>query len=108
MLNHDHRSKRLDRYQARKRIATIAREHPKNIRFSRHALEEMLKDDLMMADILNVIKSPSAKILSDAELENGSYRYRLETNNIMVVLSFDTEDSLVIVTAWRKNELRSL
>jgi len=108
MLFTDYRGKRLDKNQARKRVSAIAREHPENIRFSRHALEEMLNDDLITADILNVIKSPSSKILSEAELENGSYRYRLETNNIMVIVSFDSEDSLVIVTAWRKNALRSL
>ncbi|MDP2599905.1 MAG: DUF4258 domain-containing protein [Deltaproteobacteria bacterium] len=108
MLHHDYRAKRLDKNQARKRVSAIAREHPKNIRFSRHALEEMLDDDLITADILNVIKSSSSKILGEAELENGSYRYRLETNNIMVVVSFDSEDSLVVVTAWRKNALCSL
>ena len=108
MLFTDYRGKRLDKNQARKRVSAIAREHPENIRFFRHALEEMLNDDLITADILNVIKSPSSKILSEAELENGSYRYRLETNNIMVIVSYDSEDSLVIVTAWRKNALRSL
>lgn len=98
----DYRTHKLDRNQARKLISEIVHRHPAHVRFSRHALEEMRKDNLTTVDILNVIKSPSAKVLHEGELENGTYRYRLETENITVVVSFDSETSLVVVTAWRK------
>ncbi len=75
---------------------------PSHIRFSNHALEEITKDDLTTVDILNVIKSPNSRIVGEGELENGSYRYRLGTRKIIVVISFDSPKSFVVVTAWRK------
>lgn len=93
---------KLDRNQARKRVAHIVYATPELVRFSRHALSELKKDKLTTVDILNVIKSPDAQIVDEPELENGSYRYRLGTKKMMVVIAFDTPKSLVIVTAWRK------
>jgi hypothetical protein len=96
------RTKKLNRNEARKQMAKIAEHHPANIRFSLHALFEIKKDRLTTVDIFNVIKSPAAKILHEGELENGTYRYRLETKNITTVIAFDSAKSLVVVTAWRK------
>lgn len=93
---------KLDRNQARKRIAHIVHNSPEYIRFSRHALEELKKDRLTTVDVINVMKSPDAQIVDEAELEHGSYRYRLGTKKIMVVIAFDSIKSLVVVTAWRK------
>lgn len=98
----DIRTTKLNRIQARKLVTEIIHKFPANIRFSKHALEELCKDKLTTSDALNVIKSPDAKIISEGELEKGSYRYRLETNRILVVISFDTPTSFVVVTAWRK------
>ena len=95
--------RRLEKTQARKLVAEIARRHPFQIRFSRHALNEIERDDLTVSDILNVIKSPDSRIIDDPEFENGSYRYRLGTSNIMVVIAFDTPGSFVVVTAWRRS-----
>lgn len=102
MSNNDYRSKRLDKTQARKLIAKIVNQNPSGVRYSKHAFTEMKDDNLTVNDILNVIKSPDAKILEDAELEKGSYRYRLQTEKIMVVIAFDSPTSFVVVTAWRK------
>ena len=99
----DIRTKRLDKAQARKLIAQIVRNNPDNIRFSKHALIELGNDNLTTSDALNVIKSSHSRILSDGEWEHGSFRYRLETSNIMIVIAFDSPESMVIVTAWRKN-----
>lgn len=95
-------STRLDRNQARKRITYIINNTPELLRFSRHALEELKKDKLTTVDVLNVMKSPDAHIVDEPELENGSYRYRLGTKKIMVVVAFDSPKSLIVVTAWRK------
>lgn len=92
----------MGKTQARKLVTEIANKHPANIQFSRHALQELENDDLVVSDILNVIKSPDAKIIGEGEYEKSSYRYRLETNRIMVVISFDTLTSFVVVTVWRK------
>lgn len=64
----------------------------------------MGKDNLTTGDVLNVIKSPAAKIVDEPELENGSFRYRLKTNNIGVVLAFASKTVCVVVTAWRKKK----
>lgn len=100
----DFRTRKLNKNQARKLIAEVVKKHPSHIRFSKHSLEELRKDNLTTSDALNVIKSNDSKILNDADLEKGSYRYRLETLNIMVVISFDSPNSLVVVTAWRKRK----
>jgi len=102
MSLNDIRTIRLNRMQARKLVTQIVHKWPAHIRFSKHALEELRKDNLTTSDALNVIKSPDAKIMSEGELEKGSYRYRLETNRILVVISFDTPTSFVVITAWRK------
>lgn len=92
----------MNKEEARKLVSKIANKHSVNIRFSKHALDEIKKDNLTISDILNVIKSSHSRILSDAEFENGSYRYRLETAKIMVVIAFISKDCLVVVTSWRK------
>lgn len=93
---------KLDRNQARKKIAYIVHHYPGLVRYSRHALEELKKDRLTTVDVVNVMKSPDAQIIDEPELEYGSYRYRLGTRKIMVVVAFDSPKSLVVVTAWRK------
>lgn len=102
MSTSDIRGKRTHKNEARKLITQIVGGSQAQVRFSRHALEEMEKDELTTVDIWNVLKSSSSKIFGEGELVNGTYRYRLETKKIMVVVSFDTPKSLVVVTAWRK------
>lgn len=94
---------RLSRNEARKLIAKIVKEHPENIRFSSHSNKELAADGLFHVDVLNVLQSADSRIHSEGELENGSYRYRLETRLIMVVIAFSPEgDGLTVVTAWNK------
>ena len=98
----DYRQKRLDKTQARKLVTEITNRFPTNIRYSAHALEELKKDNLTTSDVLNIIKSADAKIIKEPDFEKGSYRYRLETQRIVVVVSFDSPTSFVVITAWRK------
>ncbi len=65
---------------------------------SRHATEEMAKDDLTIIDCINVLRGG---IVEPAEWENDSWRYRVHTQRIWVVVAFRSEKRLVIVTAWR-------
>jgi len=58
--------------------------------------------NLDVLDVWNVLKSAHSRIYDEAEEKNGSYRYRLETNNMTVAISFESNIQLVIVTAWRK------
>lgn len=65
---------------------------------SRHATQEMADDDLTMVDCINVLRSG---VVEPAELEHGSWRYRVHTQRIWVVVAFRSETRIVIVTAWR-------
>jgi hypothetical protein len=101
----DFKSKRSDKVKARKLVAEIVNRYPQNISFSGHALSELQKDALTTVDAWNILKSTAAKIHGEGELEKGSYRYRLETNFIMVVISFWPDGKgLTIVTAWDKRK----
>lgn len=100
----DFKAKRLDRNRARKKIAEIVSRFPENIHFSRHSMEEMENDGLTTIDIWNVLKS-DARVINEGELVNGSYRYRLETTFIMVVIAFHSNGKgLNVVTVWDKRK----
>jgi hypothetical protein len=86
--------------QARKVLSEIFNQNPNLISFSKHALEEMENDNLRTGDILNVLKA--GKIFDAPEFENGSYRYRIQTQKITVVIAFRKPNHVVIVTAWRE------
>jgi len=104
----DFKAIKLDKTHARKAVAKIVRESPGNIYFSRHSREEMEKDDLTTGDIWNVLESSDARIVDEGELQNGSYRYRLETNFILVVVAFhENGEGFNIVTVWDKRRKES-
>lgn len=90
---------RLSRTQARKLLSEFFKRENR-VSFSKHAKEQMKDRDLISTDVLNVLHM--GKILSDPEFENGSWRYRVETNKIIVVFAFNSPDFIRIVTAWRK------
>ncbi len=101
----DYKEQRLSRTEAKKHISKIMSQHPGNVRFSRHAIQELKNDDLTTTDALNVLKSHDAKINQDGEWENGNYRYRLETSNLTVVVGFWNDGTgLNLVTAWDKRK----
>ena len=66
--------------------------------YSNHAKREMAKDQLTTADIANVLR---AGVVEPSELERGSWRHRVKTNRICVVVVIVSETEAVVVTAWR-------
>ena len=66
--------------------------------FSKHAHEEMEKDDLLDVDARNVLRGGVVRF---PEMVKGTWRYRVETRRIAVVVAFRSETELVVVTAWR-------
>jgi hypothetical protein len=92
---------RMSPGQARKVLAEIFNHNPNLISFTKHAREQMLGRDLKSGDVLNVLKA--GKIVSEPDLESGSFRYRVQTNKIIVVIAFKKPNHVVIVTAWRKD-----
>ena len=67
--------------------------------FSSHARVEMENDDLQAGDCLNVLRGG---LFEPPELINGTWRYRVSTNRICVVVVIPAMDRLRVVTAWRK------
>lgn len=90
-------TKRLDALQARKLLSRILRGKD-SVAFGRHALERMEKHDLTKPDVINTIRCGT---VGNGELVNGSWRYRVETGRMGVVVAFLRESEAVVVTAWR-------
>lgn len=66
--------------------------------FSNHALDEMPNRDLTAQDCKNVLRGGWVE---SSELEKGTWRYRVRTARMCVVIAFRSESRLVVVTAWR-------
>ena len=68
------------------------------VRFSGHAEQEIARDCLSAVDCVNVLRGG---IVEQPELERGTWRYRVVTQWIAVVVVFRSESVLVVITAWR-------
>lgn len=88
----------FDRYQARKLIAKILVSG--DVVVWDHCKDELAKDDLDIVDATNVLRC--GQITEPAEQERGRWRYRVHTEHMGVVVQFEADESLSIVTAWRK------
>jgi uncharacterized protein DUF4258 len=66
--------------------------------YSDHAKREMARDQLTPVDLVNVLR---AGVVEPAELEHGSWRHRVKTNRICVVVTLVSEREAVVVTVWR-------
>ncbi len=67
--------------------------------FTSHAEQEMAKDHLAAIDVNNVLRGGA---YSEAEWENGAWRHQAFTQRITVVIEFESEAELIVITAWRK------
>lgn len=67
--------------------------------WSHHAEVELAKDSMTTVDAVNVLRGGTVR---QPEYENGSWRYRVETQRMAVVVALDSETELCVVTAWRK------
>jgi len=68
------------------------------VSFSRHAREEMENDDLHTTDCVNVLRGG---VYEPPELIGGTWRYRVSTQRICVVIAIPAQDRVRVVTAWR-------
>ncbi len=82
--------------EAKKLLASILEEGA--VAFSKHARQEMAADSLNDQDVLNVLRGG---VVEPAELVNDSWRYRVRTSRMFVVVAFRSETEARIVTAWR-------
>lgn len=86
----------VDAAKARKLLREILASG--TLTFSDHAKKEMAKDKLTTPDVVNVLR---AGVVEPSEFENGSWRHRVKTNAICVVVVLVSEGEAVVVTAWR-------
>ena len=86
----------LDQSKARRLIREILLKG--SVTFSGHSQAELAKDDLSSVDAVNVLRGG---IVDPPELQSGTWRYRVRTDRIAVVIAFRSESELVVVTAWR-------
>ena len=89
----------FDPQEAKKRIRSILETGV--VTPSGHAMDEMEKDGLTMVDCINVLRGGWVE---PGEWERGSWRYRVRTARICVVVAFRSESKLAIVTAWRERQ----
>ena len=58
----------------------------------------MEQEAIAQADVIRVLRSGT---VAPAELERGSWRYRVRAQDVCVVAAFRSDVAAVIVTAWR-------
>jgi hypothetical protein len=87
----------LSNVDAKRLIGQIVRKG--TIGYSNHALDEMRKDDLTTVDVVNVLRGG---VVEFCEEVRRTWRYRVRTSRMTVVVAFRSETWLTVVTAWRK------
>ena len=65
---------------------------------SQHALDQLKARDMSMVDVANVLRGG---IVESAEEIRRTWRYRVRTARMVVVVAFRSETELRIVTGWR-------
>lgn len=69
-----------------------------DVSVSAHAQEEMGKDGMDQSDVNSVLR---AGVVVGNDYEFGTWRYRVSTPKFMVVVAFESETQMAVVTAWR-------
>lgn len=70
-----------------------------SVTFSGHSEKALADDDLSTVDAVNVLRGG---VVQPAEFENGSWRYRVRTQRMVVVVVFRSASEIAVVTAWRE------
>jgi hypothetical protein len=68
------------------------------VRFSGHAVAELRRDGLNTVDGHKVLVSGA---VAAGEYEHGAGRYRVTAGRVTMVLEFESESRLVVVTGWK-------
>lgn len=64
-----------------------------------HGIQRLNERKLSMVDCVNVLRGG---IVNEAHREGSSWRYKVSTQNIEVIIKFLPYNRLMIITAWRK------
>jgi hypothetical protein len=84
--------------EAKTLIRKILREG--TFRFVQHAKDRAKERTLDTQDMVNVLR---CGVVEEPEqnLEDGTYRYRVRTDRMTVVIAFRSPTELVVLTGWR-------
>ena len=67
--------------------------------FSEHGLEEMDDDGILQPDVIQTLLRGR---VSEAYFRDGSWRHRVARGGIEVVVALESDERLVVVTAWKR------
>ena len=67
------------------------------VTFTSHCLKELAKDGKTTLDATNIIRGGA---YLEAEWEHGAWRHRAQTQRMAVVIEFETEAALIVVTSF--------
>ena len=70
------------------------------VRFSGHAKKRMAERRVHAGEVLGVLKGG---VVSTPEFDAGTWRYTVRLSGIGVVVAFDSEMALALVTVWRES-----
>ena len=87
----------LEAAEAKKRIRHIL-SGAGSVTPSQHALHQLRARDMTMVDVVNVLRG--GHVESTEEID-GTWRYRVCTPRMVVIVAFRSETELRIVTGWR-------
>ena len=65
-----------------------------------HATGDLAPNAMSSLDCLNVMRCGSVKV--PPELHEGCWRYRIQTSNMCVLVTFRSDTEIVVVRAWRQ------
>jgi len=66
---------------------------------SQHALDQLTARDMTMVDVANVLRGG---FVAGAEEVSGTWRYRVQTTRMVVIVAFRSETELRVITGWRQ------
>lgn len=89
---------RLEKNRARKLLSEVLAKG--SVGFSKHASEELAKDNMTTVDAANVLRC--GRITEEGEERNGTIRYRVRTDRMCVVFAFRSPLEGTVVSAWRE------
>jgi len=69
------------------------------VRFSEHTVLRAEERGISEVDCVNVLREGAVE---PARLEKGTWRYPVSTPRVALVIAFRSEDTLVVVSTWRK------
>ena len=87
----------LDSINAKRRIGHIIDNG--TVQWANHALQRLSERRLTTVDRVNVLR---AGVVDWPEFQNGTWRYSVRGGWITVVIAFRSEETLVVITAWRR------